>query len=389
MIKAIKKLFIKNYNQTSKGEVRLKYGLVAGIFGIISNLILFLGKILVGIIGSSITIIADAINNLSDVGNNVIVIFGFKMSSKPADSEHPFGHARYEQIMALIVAVLVTSIGVLLAKSSIEKLIYFSPTTVTVATYVVLTLSILTKIFQMFLYKDFAKSINSKALEASSQDSRNDVISTSAVLLSTILIHIFGNIGFSIDGLFGLLVSVFIIYSSFNLMRETINPLLGQMPEKDFVNNLKQEILSYKGIEGIHDFLIHSYGPNTYFATVHAEVSSKTNIMVSHDIIDNIEKDFKEKHNIILSIHMDPIEVDNEEVNLNKQKVGLILKNIDENISFHDFRLVPGKTHTNIIFDVVIPFDSKITLEQIKKQLIEKYKTEKKQYFFVLSLDRE
>lgn len=388
MINLIKKIFMKNYNQTENEKVRLKYGLVAGIFGIISNLILFIAKILVGIVGASITIIADAINNLSDMGSNGIVIFGFKLSSKPADSEHPFGHARYEQIMALIVSVIVVAIGLLLAKSSVEKVIFPEKTTVTIATYIVLVLAIFVKLFQMFLYKNFANSINSQVLKASSVDSRNDVISTTGVLLATVLINIFGDVGFSIDGIFGLLISIFIIYSSLKLLKETISPLLGERPNKEFVDTLKQKLLSYKGILGIHDFIIHSYGPNTYFASVHAEVSSKVDVMTTHDLIDNIEKDFREIFNIELSIHMDPIEVDNKEVNFHKEKVRVILNNLDNSIDFHDFRLVSGQTHTNLIFDVVVPFDSKLKLDDIKKELEEKYKNEEKPYYFVLGLDR-
>ena len=384
----IKKLFIKDYKNTTDEKVRYKYGFVAGVFGLLTNLLLFASKLLIGIIGGSITIIADAINNLSDMGSSAIVIFGFKLSSKPADSEHPFGHQRYEQIMALIVAVIVMAIGILLSKSSIEKLIAPEPTTVSLITYIILSLAILLKLFQMVLYKDFSKSINSDILKASSIDSRNDVISTSAVLVAMILINIFGDIGFSIDGLFGLIVSIFIMISAIKLIKETIGPLLGEMPDKDFVQSLKDKILSYDGVLGIHDFLIHSYGANNYFVNVHVEVSSKVDVMISHDVIDNIERDFREELGITLSIHLDPIETDNEEVNFNKKKVDVILKNIDESLSFHDFRMVFGETHINVLFDVVIPFDSKITLDQVKAELEEKYKDEKIKHFFVLGFDR-
>ena len=384
----IKKLFIKDYKNTADSKVRFKYGIVAGVIGIISNFLLFIAKFLVGFLSGSITIVADAINNLSDMASNVIVIFGFKLSSKPADSEHPFGHERYEQIMALIVSVIVIVIGVLLSKSSLEKIFNYEETTVTITTYIVLGIAILVKLFQMFLYKDFAKSINSDVLKASSVDSRNDVISTSAVLVAMVLIHIFGNIGFSIDGVFGLIVSIFIIISAIKLMKETIGPLLGEMPDPEFVKSLKDKILSYDGVLGLHDFLIHSYGANNFFVNAHVEVSSKVDIMISHDMIDNIERDFKEQLNIVLSIHLDPIETDNEEVNFNKKKVQLILKNIDESLDFHDFRMVFGETHTNILFDVVIPFGSKITFEHVKEELENKYKDEDKKYFFVLGLDR-
>ena len=368
--------------------LRLKYGTRAGIFGLISNMLLFGAKLTIGLISASITVIADAINNLSDMGNCLIVLFGFKLSSKPADSEHPFGHERYEQIMALIVAVIVTAIGVLLAKSSIEKLITPEKTTVSVVSYIVLSSAILLKLVQMLVYLRYAKKIDSDVLKASSIDSRNDAIATSATLTAMILIGVFGNTGFSIDGLFGLLVSLFIIISSFRLLREIIDPLLGQMPEKEFVDKLKAKILSYDGVLGIHDFMIHSYGAHKFFVTAHAEVSSKEDIMKSHDIIDNIERDFKEEFDIILSIHLDPIETDNPEVLKNKEKVTAVIKSFDKSFTIHDFRIVSGETHTNVLFDVVVPYSSKISVKEIIHALDEAYSTESKKYYFIIDIDR-
>ncbi len=368
--------------------LRLKYGTRAGIFGLISNMLLFGTKLTIGLISASITVIADAINNLSDMGNCLIVLFGFKLSSKPADSEHPFGHERYEQIMALIVAVIVTAIGVLLAKSSIEKLITPEKTTVSVVSYIVLSSAILLKLVQMLVYLRYAKKIDSDVLKASSIDSRNDAIATSAALTAMILIGVFGNTGFSIDGLFGLLVSLFIIISSFRLLREIIDPLLGQMPEKEFVDKLKAKILSYDGVLGIHDFMIHSYGAHKFFVTAHAEVSSKEDIMKSHDIIDNIERDFKEEFDIILSIHLDPIENDNPEVLKNKEKVTAVIKSFDKSFTIHDFRIVSGETHTNVLFDVVVPYSSKISVKEIIHALEEAYSTESKKYYFIIDIDR-
>ena len=387
-MKMLKKLFIKNYEKTEDKTVRLKYGVVAGVFGLITNLLLFAAKIFIGVLSGSVTIIADAINNLSDMGSSIIVLLGFKLSSKPADSEHPFGHERYEQIMALIVAVIVFSIGVLLGKSSIEKIISPETTTVSLVTYIILVIAILVKLLQMFVYKDFAKSINSEILKASSYDSRNDVISTSVVLIATLLIDLFANINFSIDGVFGVLVSLFIIISSVKLIKETIDPLLGAKPDDEFVEGLKAKILSYDGVLGVHDFLIHSYGVNTYFASVHVEVSSKVDIMISHDIIDNIERDFKENLNIILSIHLDPIENDNEEVVFHKQKIVDILQKLDITISIHDFRMVKGESHTNLLFDIVLPFSSKLNKKDIIDTLQNGYKDEEKKYFFVIEIDR-
>ena len=368
--------------------LRLKYGTRAGIFGLISNMLLFGAKLTIGLISASITVIADAINNLSDMGNCLIVLFGFKLSSKPADSEHPFGHERYEQIMALIVAVIVTAIGVLLAKSSIEKLITPEKTTVSVVSYIVLSSAILLKLVQMLVYLRYAKKIDSDVLKASGIDSRNDAIATSAALTAMILIGVFGNTGFSIDGLFGLLVSLFIIISSFRLLREIIDPLLGQMPEKEFVDKLKAKILSYDGVLGIHDFMIHSYGAHKFFVTAHAEVSSKEDIMKSHDIIDNIERDFKEEFDIILSIHLDPIETDNPEVLKNKEKVTAVIKSFDKSFTIHDFRIVSGETHSNVLFDVVVPYSSKISVKEIIHALDEAYSAESKKYYFIIDIDR-
>jgi len=387
-MKLIKKMFIKDYKNTSNSTVRFRYGLTAGIFGVISNLLLFLSKLLIGVLSGSITIIADAVNNLSDVGSSTIVLLGFKLSSKPADSEHPFGHQRYEQIMALIVAVIVLAIGVLLGKSSIEKIITPEKTTVTTLTYIILAIAVLVKLFQMFLYKDFAKAINSDVLKASSIDSRNDVISTLLVIVAMVLVGVIGDVGVSIDGIFGLAVSLFIVFSSVKLIKETISPLLGEMPDENIVKKWKNIIASYDGVLGVHDFLIHSYGVNNYYASAHVEVDANEDIMLVHDRVDNIERDFKEKFNIILSLHMDPIQTDNEEVNYNKKKVEVILKNLDPQLSFHDFRLVSGNTHTNIIFDVVIPFNCTTTLQQVKQELINKYKNEDKKYYFVIEVDR-
>lgn len=387
-MKTIKKLFIKDYQNTTDKNVRFKYGIVAGVFGLLSNLVLFIAKLLIGLLSGSVTVVADAINNLSDMGSCVVVLLGFKLSAKPADSEHPFGHERYEQIMALIVAVIVFSIGVILGKSSIEKIINPEPTNVNFITYIILGAAIVIKLFQMWLYSDFAKSINSEMLKASSMDSRNDVISTSVVLIATILIEVFKNISFSIDGLFGIIVSIFILISSVKLIKETIDPLLGAKPDKEFVDSLINKILSYDGILGVHDFIIHSYGVNNYFAGAHVEVSSKVDIMISHDIIDNIERDFKEQLNISLSLHLDPIESENEEVLAYKERVDRIIKSIDLSLSLHDFRIVRGETHTNLLFDVVIPFDSKTTLDAIKAELEKQFENDSKKHFFVIDIDR-
>ena len=384
----LQKIFIKDYKNTNDKNVRFRYGLVAGIFGIVSNLLLFVAKIIIGLLSASITIIADAINNLSDVGSSIVILLGFKLSSKPADSEHPYGHERYEHIMAFIVSMIVVAIGVLLAKSSIEKMITPEAININLATYLVLGVAIIGKFIQMIVYRSFAKSIDSKMLHASSIDSRNDIISTSAVLIAMIIIHVVGDIGFSIDGLFGLMVSIFIIISSFKLLKDTINPLLGEKQDEKFVHNIKQKLLSYEGVLGIHDLMIHCYGANTHFATAHVEVSSTADVMASHELIDTIERDFKAELGVNLSIHMDPIDTTDPIVRENRERVEKILASIDQRLSLHDFRTVIGEKNVNLVFDIDMPYDCKLTIEDIVSILQSRYKNEKKQFHFVITIDR-
>ncbi|MEG1923113.1 MAG: cation diffusion facilitator family transporter [Clostridia bacterium] len=384
-MKLIKKCFIKDYKNTENALVRVRYGIVAGILGIISNSILFLLKIVVGVIGNSITIIADAINNLSDAGSSVVTVCGFKMSARPADKEHPYGHARYEYITALIVAFIVLAIGILLGKSSIEKIISPEAIETTIFTYVVLGLAIVMKIWQMLLYIDFGKSINSTVLKACSEDSRNDVLTTTAVLLATIIMDLFD---INIDGYVGLAVSMFIVISTIKLVKETIDPLLGVVPDKDVVNKLKVEILNYDGVLGIHDLILHSYGAAHCFAVVHVEVSAKDNILKSHDLMDNIERDIKEKMNITLSIHMDPVETDNKKINEMKEKVANALTLYNPQITIHDFRVVSGVTHTNVLFDAATPFGTDVNEEDIEKIALKAIDDGVTKYYFVINLDK-
>lgn len=383
----IKKLFIKNYRDIESPAVHFRYGIVAGILGIISNIILFIAKIVVGVISGSITIIASAVDNLSDAGSSVVTIFGFKMSGRPADKEHPYGHARYEYVTALIVAILVLVVGVLLGKASLEKII--SPgdkTKVQIASYVVLGLAVLIKIWQMALYRNFAKAINSDALRASSVDSRNDVLTTAAVLISTIIIDI---TGVDIDGYVGIALSIFIVISAIKLIRETINPLIGTIPDSSLVDKIKTKILSYEGVLGLHDLMIHSYGANVCFVIVHVEVSATENMLKSHDMIDNIERDFMQDMGIHLAVHMDPIETDNEQVNQLKTQVEAVLSGLAEPLPLHDFRVVNGNTHINVLFDIVIPFDSQMTLSIVQSALNERFKNSANKYYFVINVDRQ
>ena len=391
-MKFIRKLFIKDYQDTQNPKVRFRYGLVAGIFGIISNALLCVFKLIVGVVGNSITIIADAINNLSDAGSSVVTLVGFKLSATPPDNDHPFGHARYEYITSLLVSVTVLFIGILLLKSSIEKCITPEEVSVSVYTYVVLGVAIAMKLVQMLIYLDFSKAINSGALKASAADSRNDVLATVAVLISTIVIDVAGDKispKVSVDGIMGLAVSAFIIVSSILLIKEAMSPILGEKPPKELVDKITAKILSYDGVIGVHDLVVHSYGENHCFVVAHVEVPADVDITKSHDVIDNIEHDFWNEMHVRITIHMDPVDTKNKQLAVLKLRAQNAIANLDENLSLHDFRLVSGQTHTNMLFDVVIPYGSKITLDDVKDALKKEFGNDPVKYFFVIDMDRK
>lgn len=383
-MKFIHKLFIKDYQDTQNPKVRFRYGLVAGIFGIISNALLCVFKLIVGVVGNSITIIADAINNLSDAGSSVVTLVGFKLSATPPDNDHPFGHARYEYITSLLVSVTVLFIGILLLKSSIEKCITPEEVSVSVYTYVVLGVAIAMKLVQMLIYLDFSKAINSGALKASAADSRNDVLATVAVLISTIVIDVAGDKispKVSVDGIMGIAVSAFIIVSSILLIKEAMSPILGEKPPKELVDKITAKILSYDGVIGVHDLVVHSYGENHCFVVAHVEVPADVDITKSHDVIDNIEHDFWNEMHVRITIHMDPVDTKNKQLAVLKLRAQNAIANLDENLSLHDFRLVSGQTHTNMLFDVVIPYGSKITLDDVKDALKKEFGNDPVKYF--------
>lgn len=391
-MKFIRKLFIKDYQDTQNPKVRFRYGLVAGIFGIISNALLCVFKLIVGVVGNSITIIADAINNLSDAGSSVVTLVGFKLSATPPDNDHPFGHARYEYITSLLVSLTVLFIGILLLKSSIEKCITPEEVSVSVYTYVVLGVAIAMKLVQMLIYLDFSKAINSGALKASAADSRNDVLATVAVLISTIVIDVAGDKispKVSVDGIMGIAVSAFIIVSSILLIKEAMSPILGEKPPKELVDKITAKILSYDGVIGVHDLVVHSYGENHCFVVAHVEVPADVDITKSHDVIDNIEHDFWNEMHVRITIHMDPVDTKNKQLAVLKLRAQNAIANLDENLSLHDFRLVSGQTHTNMLFDVVIPYGSKITLDDVKDALEKEFGNDPVKYFFVIDMDRK
>lgn len=385
MVKLFKKLFIKNYKNIEDTTVRYSYGVSAGRFGIISNLLMAIGKIIIGIFSGSIAIIGDAINNFSDTASSVTTVIGFKIAAKPADKDHPYGHARFEYVTGLIIATVMIIVGITIGKSAIERIITPTTVSITFTTYIVLIVSVLFKLFQTFLYSNFAKTIKSDALKAAGMDSRNDILSTIAVILSAIIIQ---STGINIDAYMGIAVSLFIIVSSIMLLIDSINPLLGQKPDKDLIKKIRAKLLSYETVQGIHDLMIHDYGPNTCFAVVHVEIEAREDILKAHDLIDNIEKDFLNDLRIHLVIHMDPIDTENELVNFHREKCTNLLKKLNPILCLHDFRMVQGHTHTNIIFDVEVPFEIQETRNSLTDYFNKTYKDEKHKFFFVIEIDR-
>ena len=348
------RLFIKNAEDTSDPAVRNAYGRFTGIFGIVSNVILFFVKLTIGFVTSSISVMADAVNNLCDAGASIITVFGFKIAGKPADAKHPYGHARMEYISGLIVSCIITAIGFDLLFGAVEKIISPSETRYSVVGIIILGCTVLVKLFQGLVYRSAGKKISSPSLIASATDSINDVISTTVVVVGSV-VGLVTNI--MVDGWLGAGVALFVIYSGIKLIAETADPLLGAAPEAELVEKLTEKIMSYDGVIGIHDLVVHNYGFGRCFASVHAEVPASTNVMISHDIIDNIEFDVLAEMNIHLVIHLDPVETDNKQIADLKTAVTLILQNKDPGITLHDFRVVFGHTHTNLIFDVDLPFD--------------------------------
>ena len=381
----IKQLFIKDYKNTSDNDVRSRYGIAAGIFGIITNLILSIIKIIIGVLTNSVSIVADAVNNMSDMASSVLTIVGFKLVNKKPDKEHPYGHARYEYIYGLLIAIVMIIIGFSFAKESILKIINPENLDITTLTFIVLGISIILKVIQMIVYLDFSKRIKSSTLKTSAIDTRNDIISTSVILLSMIIMKIYN---INIDGILGLMVSLFIIYTSIKISIEVMQPLVGILPDKKQINQIKKLVLSYDEVLGIHDLVIHNYGVNNDFLTLHVELNSKLSLLEAHDLVDSIENELREKYNIDASIHVDPIIVGNKEIDKLKNRILVFLQELDKKIEIHDFRVIEGKKKTKVLFDCVLPFDKDYTYDDLILYLKEKMEDEKHHYSFYIEIDR-
>ena len=381
----LKRLFIKDYKNTSDPNVRNAYGKVAGVFGIFTNLILGIIKFIIGIISNSVSIMADAINNIADTASSVLTLIGFKLANKKPDKEHPYGYARYEYISGFVIALLMFIMGVTFAKESILKIFNPEELTINTVTYVILIIAIAAKLIQMFVYLDFSKAINSNTLKTNAVDTRNDIISTTTILISMIIMGIFN---INIDGYLGLVVSGLIIYSSIGLIREVLEPIIGIIPTEERIEEVTKKLLSYDCVRGIHDLRIHNYGVHNDFITVHVEINSDMNMIKAHDLMDNIEKDFKKDLGTDLTIHMDPVDINNPIANKLYDLVKQGLLTFDIELEMHDFRIVEGPTHTNILFDVIIPFEKNYTIEEITEHLNKQIIPEKGNYYYVINLDR-
>jgi len=375
---------IKNYENTGNSRVRENYGKLASIMGIASNLLLFFIKITIGLVFNSISITADAVNNLSDSGSSLVTLLGFKLSGKPADADHPFGHQRMEYISGLVVSFIILFLGLQLIESSFDKILHPELPQFSMITVVVLIIAILIKLWQCLFYRKIGKTINSLTLMATAIDSRNDILATSAVLVATIITYL---TGFDLDGYMGVVVAIFIIISGINLVRETISPLLGTAPSNELVDQIYEKIRSYEHIIGLHDLMIHSYGETQTYASVHCEVPAELDCLISHSVIDQIERDFLKDLNIHLIIHLDPVITNDEKTTALKEQVEQTIAGLSPEIHIHDFRVVWGYNHSNLIFDVVVPYDAPWSDEELSMMIANEIYKINPTYHAVITVD--
>lgn len=385
MTDLILRIFVRDHKNTEDPAVRDKCGRVAGAVGIVTNFLLFLMKIIVGTVFHSVSVTADAVNNLTDSGSSVVTLIGFKMASKPADEKHPFGHARIEYLSGVIVSFIVIFLGLQLGMSSVEKILTPEENALTPVALVVLVISILAKLWQCLFYRKVGRMIKSESVEATSKDSRNDVIATSVVLLGAVITML---TGVNLDGYMGAAVALFIVFSGVQLTISTADPLLGQAPEGELVQTITEKMLSYPGIIGMHDLAVHNYGVGRCFASAHCEVDAKNDILVSHDLIDNIERDFSRDLGIHMVIHLDPVIVGDARTDALHCKVQSLVTALYPTVTIHDFRVIWGVTHSNIVFDAAVPFAVKDSDTVITQKLEAEIQKLDPDYRTVVTIDR-
>lgn len=379
------RLFIKNGENPNSKKVRQQYGTLGSVVGIFCNVILFASKFIAGLITSSISITADAFNNLSDAGSSIVALLGFKMAGAPADDKHPFGHGRIEYISGLIVSMIIMLMGFELAKSSVAKIVAPQAVEFSVVSLVIMLAAIAVKLWMCLFNRKLGNMIHSATLKATAMDSLSDVVATSTVVVGMLISYFTGVV---VDGYIGVIVALFILYTGYNTVQDTLSPLLGQAPSQEFVQEIEQKVLSYDQVVGIHDLIVHNYGPGRSLISLHAEVPCHIDILKIHDTIDIIERELKQEFDCEAVIHMDPIVTDDQQVNKTRQEVSVLVKMIDPSITIHDFRMVAGPTHTNLIFDVVVPHKFRLTDEQVVNTIRSGVKALHSTYELVITVDK-
>ena len=386
MIKLLAKIFIKDSQNTADSKVRVAYGYLCGAVGIALNILLFAGKIIAGTISGSVAVTADAFNNLSDAGSSIISLIGFRLASQKPDPHHPFGHGRFEYIASLIISIIIVLMGFELGKSSFEKIVAPQAVEYSVVTFAVLGASVLVKLYMFFYNNSVGKKIDSATMRATAMDSISDAVSTGAVLISAV-IAMFTNL--ALDGWMGLVVAAFIMVTGFKSAKETIDSLLGTPPSPEFVKQIEDMALQYDDIIGVHDMIVHNYGPGRTFVSLHAEVPSDGDIVAIHDTVDNAEREIAKELGCLVTIHMDPVDVHDEHTAQLREKVSEIIKQINPDITFHDFRVVSGPTHTNLIFDIVSPMDCGLSDQELADTIADKIHQCNESYFAVINVDKD
>ncbi len=376
--------FIKDYDNSQDPEVRSRCGKLAGTVGIISNLVLFCAKLTVGLLSNSVSVLADALNNLTDASSSIVTLLGFRLSEKPADKHHPFGHARIEYLSGMAVSVLILLIGFELGKSSVEKLLAPQATFFSAALVVVMLVSVGVKLWLAVFNSRVGRHIGSATLAAAAADSRNDVVTTLAVLAACVVGHLFA---VDLDGWVGLAVAAFILYSGVRALKETADPLLGEAASEELTNTIALRLRACEQVRGVHDLIVHDYGPGRRFASVHVEMDRALDAMVAHEIIDDLERDFEQQDHIQMVIHYDPVVVDDPILDSTREWVNERVREIDPALHVHDFRMVAGKSHTNLIFDVVRPQELSLTAQQLRERIDEVICAERPEYRVVLHVD--
>lgn len=385
MITLLSRWLIQNGNKYTDPRVRLSYGILCGAVGIFFNILLFTGKIIAGTLSGSIGVTADAFNNLSDAGSSVVALLGFRLARNKADSEHPFGHGRFEYIAGLVVSMVIILMGFTLAKTSFQKILEPQPVTFSLLTVGVLAASILVKLYMFFYNRGIGKKIDSPTMRATALDSFSDVTATSVVLLSTFISKW---TGVMIDGYAGFAVALFIVYTGIMAAKETISPLLGQPPEEAFVKKIESIVLSDPNIVGVHDLVVHDYGPGRVMISLHAEVPADGSMIHLHDAVDNLEKRLRAECGCEAVIHMDPVVLNDAETTRLRGEVTLLVQTLDTRLSVHDFRVVPGSTHTNLVFDVVVPFGFSRTDDEVRTEIVRRVQTLEGNCYAVVQIDK-